>query len=308
MRLAIALGGNALLRRSEPMTAENQRANIALACKAIARVGKKHDVILSHGNGPQVGLLALQAEAYSEKVTPYPFDILGAESQGMIGYMFVQALRNEMPNREIVAVITQVAVNKNDPAINDPSKFIGPVYTKDEAEQISRQKGWVIKPDGHYYRRVVPSPRPELIVEIASIRTLVNNGAVVVAGGGGGVPVIINGDREQGFEAVIDKDLCCSLLARELNADILILATDVKCVFVNFGMPDAKAIKAANPKALYELKFAAGSMAPKIQATCEFALITGKKAIIGALDDIEHMVEGTAGTTISNEIKGIIYY
>ena len=305
MKIAIALGGNALLRRGESMTAENQRINIALACKALARVGKKHQLILSHGNGPQVGLLSLQAEAYADKVTPYPFDILGAESQGMIGYLFAQELHNAMPDNEIAAVLTQVEVDINDPAILNPSKFIGPVYTKEEADNIAEEKGWTIKPDGQYFRRVVPSPRPKSIIEIESIRTLVDNGTVVVAGGGGGVPVTVEG---RGLEAVIDKDLCCGLMARELNADMLILATDVKCVFINFGKPDARAIKAANPQVLSALNFSAGSMGPKIQATCEFALNTGKYAVIGALDDIEAMVEGNAGTLIGNDIDGLIYY
>lgn len=308
MKIAIALGGNALLRRGEPMTAENQRVNIACACEAIARVAKEHTIILSHGNGPQVGLLSLQAEAYSEKVEPYPFDILGAESQGMIGYMLVQALHNILPMSNIVAVITLVAVDKQDPALEDPTKFIGPVYSREQAEQLRQEKGWAIKPDGQFYRRVVPSPRPTAILEITAIRALVDNGAIVIAGGGGGVPIIVENNHQQGIEAVIDKDLCCSLLARELNADRLILVTDVKSVFVDFGKPCAKAIKSANPQALYELNFSAGSMGPKVQATCEFVMQTGNKAMIGALEDIELMVENRAGTLISNEVSGINYY
>lgn len=308
MKIAIALGGNALLRRNESMTAENQRSNIELACRAIARLGERHQLILSHGNGPQIGLLSLQADAYADKLAPYPFDILGAETQGMIGYLFAQELRNAMPSSEIAAVLTQVEVDENDLALKNPTKFIGPVYTREVAEIIAQEKGWTIKPDGQYYRRVVPSPRPKSILEIASIRALVDTGTVVVACGGGGIPVTIKDSMGKGLEAVIDKDLCCGLLADELDADLLILATDVKCVFIDFGKPEAKAIQAANPKALAALSFSAGSMGPKIEATCEFALKTGNRAMIGALDDIERMVAGYAGTTISNDVDGIIFY
>ncbi|MEB8289609.1 carbamate kinase [Klebsiella michiganensis] len=308
MKIAIALGGNALLRRNESMTAENQRSNIELACRAIARLGEKHQLILSHGNGPQIGLLSLQADAYADKLTPYPFDILGAETQGMIGYLFAQELRNAMPSSEIAAVLTQVEVDEKDPALKHPTKFIGPVYTREVAEMIAQEKGWTIKSDGQYYRRVVPSPRPKSILEIASIRALVDAGTVVVACGGGGIPVTIKDDMGKGLEAVIDKDLCCGLLADKLEADLLILATDVKCVFIDYGKPEAKAIRAANPQALAALSFSAGSMGPKIEATCEFVSKTGNRAMIGALDDIERMVAGDAGTTISSDVDGIIFY
>ncbi len=205
MKIAIALGGNALLRRNESMTAENQRSNIELACRAIARLGERDQLILSHGNGPQIGLLSLQADAYADKLAPYPFDILGAETQGMIGYLFAQELRNAMPSSEIAAVLTQVEVDENDPALKNPTKFIGPVYTREVAEIIAQEKGWTIKPDGQYYRRVVPSPRPKSILEIASIRALVDTGTVVVACGGGGIPVTIKDSMGKGLKPSLIK-------------------------------------------------------------------------------------------------------
>lgn len=308
MKVVIALGGNALLKRGEAMTAENQRKNIVQACKTVSRVGKRHQLIIGHGNGPQVGLLALEAEAYADKVPPYPFDILGAESQGMVGYMLVQELQNAMPEKKFACLLTRVEVDRDDPAIKNPTKFIGPVYAKEEAKRLAAEKGWQIKADGDYFRRVVPSPRPQSIVEIDAIRALVDQGVIVVASGGGGIPVLIEDQQFKGFEAVIDKDLCSSLMARELGADCLVLATDVKSVFINFGKPDAKAIKAANPKDLLAMNFAAGSIGPKVQATCEFALKTNQCAAIGALEDIDDLVEGRAGTIISNDIQGIVYY
>lgn len=307
MRILIALGGNALLKRGEAMTADNQRRNIATACKAIARLEGKHQIIISHGNGPQVGLLALQSESYADKVAPYPFDVLGAESQGMIGYMLEQELRNHMPGRQIVCLLTQVEVDINDPAVKDPNKFIGPVYNEEQAKTLREEKGWIIKPDGKYYRRVVPSPQPQAIVEIETLRTLVSNGVVVIAGGGGGIPVTSHSSGSRGMEAVIDKDRCCSLMAQALDVDLLIIATDVSMVFTDYGTPESKAIRAANPHALLEMDFPAGSMWPKVQATSEFSINTGKSAVIGTLEDIVDMVDGYAGTLINKDVEGVIF-
>lgn len=308
MRLLIALGGNALLKRGEAMTAENQRRNIAVACEAISRLDGKHQIIISHGNGPQVGLLALQSESYADQVAPYPFDVLGAESQGMIGYMLEQELRNHMPDRQIACLLTQVEVDINDPAIKQPNKFIGPVYNEEQARRLMQEKGWIIKPDGKYYRRVVPSPQPQAIVEIETLRTLINNDVIVIAGGGGGIPVTTHCLENRGLEAVIDKDRCCSLMAQQLDVDLLIIATDVSRVFTEFGTPESKAIKAANPHALLEMDFPAGSMWPKIQATCEFSINSGRSAVIGSLDEIVEMVDGRAGTLINKSIDGLTFH
>ncbi|MDR0769657.1 MAG: carbamate kinase [Burkholderiales bacterium] len=308
MRIVVALGGNALLPRGKAMSADLQRENIRIASTALAAVARKHQLILGHGNGPQIGLLALQAEALKHQIEPFPFDVLGAESQGMIGYVLAQEMSAQMPNTPVVCVLTQTEVDANDPAMKNPAKFIGPVYGKEEALRLADEKGWTVKPDGEYYRRVVPSPKPQHIVEIDAIRALVNRETVVIAGGGGGIPVVRNDGRRFGLEAVIDKDLCCSLMACELDADCLIIATDVSAAFVGWGAPDAKAIRMAHPDALEALDFAAGSMGPKVEAACAFVKRTGKRAAIGALEEIEAIVDGRAGTTVSTEIDGVIYH
>ena len=310
MRIVVALGGNALLRRGEPMTAENQRANIRVACEQIARIHPGNQLVIAHGNGPQVGLLSLQAQSYKPEEA-YPLDVLGAETEGMIGYMIEQELGNllafEVP---FATLLTQVEVDANDPAFQDPTKFIGPVYAKDEAERLAREKGWVVKPDGDKYRRVVASPRPRRIFEIRPITWLLEKGSVVICAGGGGIPTMYDPERKrtlQGIEAVIDKDLCSALLATQLDADLLVIATDVNAAFVDYGKPSQKAIARAHPDALEKLGFAAGSMGPKVQAACDFARDTGKVAVIGSLPDIEEIVKGTAGTRVSTAHSGIDY-
>lgn len=309
MKIVITLGGNALLRRGQAMTAANQTDNVRKACQALKEVAAHHQLVLSHGNGPQVGLLALQNEAFADHVEPYPFDILGAESQAMVGYLFAQELRNALPKNDVACVITQSVVSADDPAFKNPTKFIGPVYDKETAEKLAAEKGWVVREDGQYYRRVVPSPRPTRIVEIESVRRLVDAGVMVISGGGGGVPVLADEEgRLTGVEAVIDKDYCCSILATELNADYLVIATDVPGVFVNWGTPEQKQIRRASPDHLRALGFAAGSMGPKVTAACEFAEKTGHSAAIGALEDIKDIVDGRAGTLISTDCKEVEYY
>lgn len=313
MRVVVALGGNALQRRGEPMTADNQRANVKTAAKELAKVAKSHNLVMAHGNGPQVGLLGLQNDAYARhvdsKVTPYPLDVLGAETQGMIGYMVMQELSNELPaGTEVVAVLTQTEVDVNDPAFKNPTKFVGPVYSKEEADKMVAEQGWVVKPDGEYFRRVVPSPKPKRILEMKPILWMIEKGAVVVAVGGGGIPTKVDGNIRTGVEAVIDKDLASSLLSSEVNADYFVIATDVQTVFINWGTPEAKAIKMAHPDEMDKLGFAAGSMGPKVEAACEFARKSGKRAVIGALEDIEKIVRGEAGTIISTEKAGIEWY
>lgn len=307
MRLVIALGGNALLRRGEAMTAENQRDNVRIACEQIAKVASGNELVIAHGNGPQVGLLALQGAAY-DAANPYPLDVLGAETEGMIGYMIEQELGNLLPVEvPFATILTQVVVDSADPAFQKPTKPIGPVYTKEEAERLARDKGWSIAPDGDKFRRVVASPRPQRIIEIRPIQWLLEKGSVVICAGGGGIPTLYEGRKLRGVEAVIDKDLCSALLAEQLGSDLLVIATDVDAAYVDWGKPTQKAIAEAHPDELERLGFAAGSMGPKIQAACEFARHTGKVAVIGSLPNIEAIVKGTSGTRVSTQRTGLTY-
>lgn len=307
MRLVIALGGNALLRRGEAMTAENQRDNVRIACEQIAKVAAGNELVIAHGNGPQVGLLALQGAAY-DAANPYPLDVLGAETEGMIGYMIEQELGNLLPaDLPFATILTQVEVDGADPAFQKPTKPIGPIYTKEEAERLARDKGWSIAPDGNQFRRVVASPRPQRIIEIRPIKWLLEKGSVVICAGGGGIPTLYRDGKLQGVEAVIDKDLCSALLAEQLASDLLVIATDVDAAYIDWGKPTQKAIAEAHPDELERLGFAAGSMGPKVQAACEFARHTGKVAVIGSLPDIEAIVQGTAGTRVTTRQAGLTY-
>jgi carbamate kinase len=301
MRVVVALGGNALLRRGEPMTAEVQRANVQIAAHALAPVAEKHELVVTHGNGPQVGLLALQAQAYSA-VEPYPLDVLGAQTEGMIGYVLEQELGNLLPfETPIATLLTMVEVDSADPAFQDPTKFVGPVYDQAEADKLKEEKGWVFKQDGQKWRRVVPSPLPKRIFEIRPIKWLLENGAIVICAGGGGIPTAYspNGSRKLGgIEAVIDKDLASELLARELEADVFVMATDINGVYLNFGTPDQRLLGKVTPAELNQYKFAAGSMGPKVAAAIQFVEQTGKRSAIGTLNDIEGIVEGQKGTNV----------
>lgn len=309
MRLVVALGGNALLRRGQALTAENQRENVKIACEQMAKVQPNNELVIAHGNGPQVGLLALQGAAYKE-VPTYPFDVLGAESQGMIGYMIMQELGNLVtPETPLATLLTQTEVDLNDPAFKNPTKPIGPVYEKEEAEQLAKEKGWAIAPDGDKFRRVVPSPLPKRIFEIGPIKQLVDSGTLVICTGGGGIPTCFDkAGHLVGVEAVIDKDLASALLAEQINADMLVIATDVSAVFVDWGKPTQKAISSAAPEELEKMGFASGSMGPKVQAAINFAKATGKEAVIGSLGDIVDIVKGKAGTRVSVKAKGIEFY
>lgn len=305
MKIVVTLGGNALLRRGEALSFENQRRNIEKACAALANLARKHELILSHGNGPQVGLIARQNETYAAadpSVPPYPFDVLGAESQAMIGYMFAQALTNTLRARgidkPIVSIVTRTEVRADDPAFRHPTKFIGGMMSKEEAEEAARLHGWTVKEDGKGWRRVVPSPKPLRIVEIEAVRQLAESSFVVISAGGGGAPVVRSPEGLAGTEAVIDKDYAGSILAAELNADRLIIATDVEGVFENWGTPNCRLIRETTPAALEAQGFSAGSMGPKVEAASQFVRATGKTAVIGRLEDIEKLVEGTAGTVI----------
>ncbi|AQU81506.1 MAG: carbamate kinase [Halomonas sp.] len=308
MRIVVALGGNALLRRGEPMTAEAQRGNIRIACEQIAKIAPNNELVIAHGNGPQVGLLALQGAAYTD-VSAYPLDVLGAETEGMIGYMIEQELGNLLPFEvPLATLLTQVEVDLNDPAFQHPSKPIGPVYTAEEAERLAKEKGWSIAPDGDKFRRVVASPRPNRIFELLPIKWLLEKGAIVICAGGGGIPTAYDEHNKlHGVEAVIDKDLCSALLAEQLQADLLIIATDVDAAYVDWNGPNHKAIASAHPDVLNSMKFAAGSMGPKIAAACSYSRNTGKAAVIGSLADIEEILQGVAGTRVSTGIQGISF-
>jgi carbamate kinase len=302
MRIVIALGGNALLKRGEPMTAENQRANIRIAAQALARVANDHELVVSHGNGPQVGLLALQGAAYKD-VEAYPLDILGAETQGMIGYIVEQELGNLLPfERPLATILTMVEVDPDDPAFADPTKFVGPVYDEATAKSLAAEKAWVVKQDGAHWRRVVPSPRPQRIFELRPMRWALEHGAVVICAGGGGIPTTYKRGENRvlvGVEAVIDKDLASSLLARDLEADLFVMATDVDGVYADWGTPDQRRLDHITLEELTTMAFPAGSMGPKVQAAAEFAESTGRRAAIGSLEQIDGLVAGTAGTNIA---------
>jgi len=301
MRVVVALGGNALLKRGEPMTAENQRSNVRSAAPALAAVAKEHQLVLSHGNGPQVGLLALQAAAYTE-VEAYPLDILGAQTEGMIGYVLEQELGNAMPpDAPLATMLTMVQVDAHDPAFEDPTKFVGPVYTEDQADALGAAKGWAFKRDGDSWRRVVASPEPKHIFEIRPIRWLLEHDVVLICAGGGGVPTTFLPDAEKtlvGVEAVIDKDFASELLAREVAADVFVMVTDVDAVYVDWGTPGQRALGRVAVDDLRKETFPAGSMGPKVEAACRFVEATGGRAAIGALTQIQQIVDGEAGTQV----------
>ena len=305
MRVVVALGGNALLRRGEPLTADNQRANARAACEALAPVAQEHELVISHGNGPQVGLLALQGAAYTE-VPTYPLDLLGAQTEGMIGYLIQQELGNVLPfEKHLATLLTQIEVDPDDPAFGDPTKPIGPIYTAEQADEFAAEKGWAFKPDGDSMRRVVPSPLPKRIFGLETIEVLLRDGAVVICAGGGGIPVMYTdeavpaGRRLVGIEAVIDKDLASALLAADLKADALAIVTDVDGVYTGWGTPDQRKIDRATPAELAASEFAEGSMGPKVRAACQFAEQTGGKAVIGSINDTAAMLRGEAGTTVA---------
>jgi carbamate kinase len=311
LRVVVALGGNALLRRGEPLTAENQRANVRVACKALAPVALAHELVISHGNGPQVGLLALQGSAYTE-VEPYPLDLLGAQTEGMIGYLIQQELGNELPfEKRLASLLTLIEVDRDDPAFGNPTKPIGPIYERAESERLAKEKGWDFKPDGDSFRRVVPSPLPQRIFGIEPVEWLLERDSVVICAGGGGIPVMHTdepapaGRQLVGVEAVIDKDLASALLAKDLRADALAIVTDVDAVYADWGTPQQRAIRRATPEALSANEFAAGSMGPKVRAACSFVQETGGLAAIGSISDTPALLRGEAGTIVTREASGL---
>ena len=311
MRIVVALGGNALLRRGQELTADNQRANARAACHALAPLAIDHELVVSHGNGPQVGLLALQGAAYTA-VDAYPLDILGAQTEGMIGYLIQQELGNELPyEMRIVSLLTLVEVDGADPAFKRPTKPIGPKYTKEECDSLAGEKGWTFKRDANGYRRVVPSPAPKRIFGLEPLEWLLEDGCVVICAGGGGIPVVYTdepvpaGRRLTGVEAVIDKDFASALLAVDLHADALLIVTDVDAVYSDWGTDHAAAIRRAAPQALADSEFAEGSMGPKVRAACMFVEETGGLAAIGSIDDTHALLRGEAGTVVATDVAGL---
>jgi carbamate kinase len=305
MLMVVALGGNALLRRGEPLTAESQRRNVQRAVKPLARLSREHDLVISHGNGPQVGLLALQGAAFSPEANQ-PLDILDAETEGQIGYLIEQELTNILaPDRRCAALLTQVEVDRNDPAFGNPTKPIGPVYRRETAERLAAERGWVMTQDGAHFRRVVPSPRPRRIIELQVIDLLIRHKVIVICAGGGGIPVTARDDGGLvGVEAVIDKDLASASLALGVGAQALLMLTDVDAVYLDWGADRARAIRQAPPRELGDLPFAAGTMGPKVEAACIFAA-AGGVAAIGRLEDAWAILRGEAGTMITRKAAGL---
>jgi carbamate kinase len=297
--LVVALGGNALLQRGQRPDAALQQSNVVAAVAALAPLAEDHDLVITHGNGPQIGVLALESAADPNLTLPYPFDVLGAQTQGMIGYWLLQALQNELPGREVACIVNQTLVDADDPAFANPTKFIGEVYTEERARELAAERGWTVRPDGSHWRRVVGSPEPLAVVESGVIRLLLDAHAIVVCAGGGGVPVVREPDgRLQGVEAVVDKDHTAAVLARSLDADALLILTDVAHVFRDFGGPGEAPIGATTPEELRSLDLPAGSMGPKVGAACDFVEATGRFAGIGRLADVRAILAGAAGTRV----------
>ena len=306
MKLVIALGGNALMQRGEPLSMAIQWNNARVAAQSLAPVARTHQVILTHGNGPQVGLLAMQADAF-KGAEPYPFDVMGAATEGMIGYMLEQALGNILGyDVPVATLLTRVEVDRDDPEFSDPSKFVGPVFDEAQAEQMAAAHGWVFRQDGRKWRRVMPSPQPKRILWHRPIRWLLDNGTLVICAGGGGIPVVDTGEnRMEGVEAVIDKDRASSLLAAHIPADLFVIATDVPGVYENYDTPQQKLLHKVTAEQLMTGAFSRGSMGPKIEAAVNFVRKTGKCAAIGSLSQIKEIAAGEAGTWIYPDEKAL---
>jgi carbamate kinase len=299
MRIVAALGGNALLERGEPPESSIQEAHVIKAVRSLAPLAAGNDLVITHGNGPQVGMLALESAHDPSIMRPYPFDVLGAQTQGMIGYWLLQALQNALPGRQVACLVSRTLVRSQDPAFAHPSKFVGPVYEEQQARSLAESMGWQVRQDGSRWRRVVPSPEPARLLDLPTVRMLLDSQVVVVCSGGGGVPVVTANGHLHGVEAVVDKDLTASMLARELNADALLLLTDVAAVQDEYGTPQARPIRRATPAELRARAFPAGSMGPKVEAVCRFVDATGKPAAIGRLGDAQALLAGGAGTLIA---------
>jgi carbamate kinase len=304
MLVVAALGGNALLRRGEPLESEIARRNAKVAAEALAAVAREHKLVVTHGNGPQIGLLALQNESYRD-VRSYPLDVLGAESEGMIGYVLEQEIGNALPGYQVASLLTETVVDASDPAFDRPTKPIGPTYTAEIAQRLASERGWAVAPDGRdasgneRWRRVVASPVPRSIVELPTIQLLLDHSVIVICAGGGGIPVVVDAHGARyGVEAVVDKDLATALIAEELGADLLVLLTDVAAVELDWGTPDARPLRQTTVRELQDYEFAPGSMGPKVAAAMSFVTSTGRPGAIGAVADAAAVVKGNAGTIV----------
>ncbi|WP_112478756.1 carbamate kinase [Vibrio variabilis] len=295
--IVVAVGGNALLQRGEVMSCENQQKSISQTAASLAELSKDYRLVIVHGNGPQVGLLSLQNDAY-KGCPAYPFDVLGAETQGMIGYLIQQGLNAAIDDKFTTTILTRIVVDENDPAIADPTKFIGPVYTEQKAKTLAEHNNWVVKPDGEYWRRVVPSPKPKEILEIKAIKDLLEKDHLVICGGGGGAPVVEKDGAYVGFEAVIDKDMTAALIAEELGAEHLLILTDGTHVCLDWGTPKEQKIEKIDVEQMKKYTFPAGSMGPKVDACCQFVEHTGQQGYIGDLSFASDIIKGESGTTI----------
>ncbi|MFD4605946.1 carbamate kinase [Streptomyces sp. NPDC058464] len=306
MRIVVALGGNALLRRGDRPDAAVQQENVDRVVTALAALAHDHELVITHGNGPQIGLLAMESATDPALTVPYPLDMLGAETQGMIGALLARALHNALPGRRIATLVTHTLVRADDPAFARPTKFVGQVYGQDVAKALARHRGWRMGLDGKGWRRVVPSPSPHGIVETESLHDLLNSGTLVICAGGGGIPVTADRDSGAltGVEAVVDKDLTAALLAEELKADFLLILTDVPCVYTGYGTPDQRPVLDASPAQLRDAGFPEGSMGPKAEAAARFVERTGGLAAIGALDAAYEIVHARSGTLVRPDLDG----
>jgi carbamate kinase len=299
VRVVVALGGNALLERAERPEAEIQEHHVSAAVRSLTPIAEQHQLLVTHGNGPQVGVLANESAEDPMLRRPYPMDVVGAQTQGMIGYWLLQALENALPERRVAAVLTQTVVDAGDPAFAEPSKFVGSTYDQKTARMLSAARGWRFRMDEHGWRRVVPSPDPLEVVELPTIRSLLESGSVVVCSGGGGIPVVRNDDgRLHGVDGVVDKDLTAALLATQLEADALLILTDVTGVEEGHGTAAARVIPKTSVSELRQRHYPAGSMGPKVRAACRFVEVTGGLAAIGPLGRAYDLLEGRAGTTV----------
>jgi carbamate kinase len=300
LKVVIALGGNALLERGEAPDSDIQERHVVSAVTALAPLARRHQLFITHGNGPQVGVLALESARDPALSHPYPFDVLGAQTQGMIGYWLVQALHDAVPSQPAGCLLSRTLVRADDPAFARPTKFVGPVYNAARAQQLAAERGWAVREDGNAWRRVVPSPEPVALVELDMIKLLAGSGVLVVCAGGGGIPVVRDDTGVlRGVEAVVDKDLTAALLGRDLGAGALVILTDVDAVEDGYGTPQARPIHRATPEELRTRTFPAGSMGPKVEAACRFVEATGGMAAIGRLDDAEALLDGKAGTIVA---------
>ena len=300
MRIVVALGGNALLQKGEPPDSEIQAHHIETAVRSLVPLARDNELVLTHGNGPQIGLLALESARDPSLAHPYPLDVLGAQTQGMVGYWLLQALENSLPGRQVACVITQTLVAADDPAWAAPSKFIGPVYDEREAHRLAAERGWQVRRDGDAWRRVVASPEPITVIEEPLVDMLLSQRSVVICAGGGGAPVVRDPDGTlRGVEAVVDKDRTSAIVAEAVAADALLLLTDVPGVMVGFGTVEARTIRRIDPGELRRLELPSGSMGPKVEAVCQFAERTGRFAAIGALNDAQSILRGEAGTIVT---------